>query len=71
MSLAEQLREEGRIEGIERGRIEGIERGRMEGELHTQIEFAKRLLARGLELVFIAEVTGLSEIKIQELRAQS
>ena len=52
MSLAEQLKEEGRIEG----------------ELNKEKEIAKRLLEEGADPVFVAKVTGLSLDKIKILQ---
>ena len=68
MSLAEQLREEGEL----RGRLEGELRGRLEGELrgalNKEIEIAKRMLDEGVEVVFIAKITGLSLDKVKSLK---
>ena len=64
MSLAEQLREEGEL----RGRLEGELRGRLEGALHKEIEIAKRMLDEGVEVVFIAKITGLSVDKVKSLK---
>ncbi|OJY54836.1 MAG: hypothetical protein BGO90_10405 [Legionella sp. 40-6] len=52
MSLAEQLKEEGRIEG----------------ELNKEREIAKRMLDEGAEPTFVAKVTGLSLDKIKMLQ---
>lgn len=52
MSLAEQLKQEGRIEG----------------ELNKEREIAKRLLEEGADPVFVAKVTGLSLDKIKILQ---
>lgn len=52
MTLAEQLRAEGRIEG----------------RLESEYEIAKRLLSERLELQFIAKITGLPINTIKELQ---
>ena len=52
MSLAEQLKEEGRIEG----------------ELSKEKEIAKRLLDEGSDPAFVAKITGLSLDKIKTLQ---
>lgn len=52
MSLAEQLKEEGRIQG----------------ELNKEREIAKRMLDAGAEPAFVANVTGLSLDKIKTLQ---
>ena len=56
MSLAEQLREEGEL------------RGELRGALNKEIEIAKRMLDEGVEVVFIAKVTGLSVDKVKSLK---
>ncbi len=56
MSLAEQLKAEGRMEG----RAEGVEK--------RNIEIAERLLAEKVELSFIQKITGLSLAKIREIQ---
>ena len=52
MSLAEQLKKEGREEGM----------------LEKEIEIAKRMLDAGSDSIFIEKVTGLSRDKIEELK---
>jgi len=52
MSLAEQLKQEGRIEG----------------ELNKEREIAKRMLDEGSDPAFVAKVTGLSLDKIKTLQ---
>ena len=56
MSLAQQLKEEGRIEGMH------------EGELKKEKEIAKRLLDAGSDPAFVAKVTDLSLDKIKMLQ---
>jgi len=56
MSLAEQLKQEGR------------EKGRIEGELNKEREIAKRMLDEGSDPAFVAKVTGLSPDKIKTLQ---
>lgn len=55
MTIAEQLKAEGREEGIEKGKL----------------EVAKRLLEEGVELGFIVKVTKLPLAKIKELQKKS
>ncbi len=55
MSLAEQLKEEGRLEGESQGRF----------------EIAERMLAEGSDPVFVAKVTGLSLDKIKALQKKN
>lgn len=51
MSLAEQLREEGKLEG----------------EFKSKLEIAKRMLDAGSDPVFVEKVTGLPHDKIEAL----
>jgi predicted transposase/invertase (TIGR01784 family) len=55
MSLAEQLKLEGKFEG----------------RLEKEIEIAKRMLAEGSDVIFIEKVTGLSRDKIELLKKES
>ena len=67
--------EEGHTAGIIAGRLEGIETGKIEGEIvgekrgteQTKIETAKKLIQKNIPLEIIAECSGLSLEKIQEL----
>jgi predicted transposase/invertase (TIGR01784 family) len=55
--------EEAREDGVAIGEARGIAIGRNEGILRT----ARQMKAKGLSLALIAEVTGLSEVEIEEL----
>lgn len=54
---------EGRAEGHAQGRAEG----RAEGELNASIAIAKKLIASGLDIEFVATNTGLSIDELQNL----
>ena len=58
MTLAERLV----AEGMQKGRVEGMQKGKL--------EVAECLLSEGLELNFVAKVTGLPSEQIQELQEQ-
>ena len=58
-------REEGRKEGREEGRMEGREEGRMEGRMEERIEIAKAMLAKGMSIEMISELTGLPKEEIK------
>jgi predicted transposase/invertase (TIGR01784 family) len=58
---------EGRFEGKLEGRLEGRLEGKLEGRLEGKQEIAKAMLTKGLEVNFIAEVTGLSIDDIEQL----
>jgi predicted transposase/invertase (TIGR01784 family) len=75
MTIAEQLREEGRREGLQKGMLEGIQlgeqrgiqlgeqRGRQEGKLAV----ARTMLANGIDRALVIKMTGLSEAELQEI----
>jgi len=46
----------------------GIEKGIKKGEIKKQIEIAKKMLRRGIEISLIIEMTGLSEQEINKLK---
>ena len=50
----------GKEEGIQIGKEEGIQIGKAEGEAKRNLEIARTLLAKGLDVKFVAETTGLS-----------
>ena len=51
-------------EGEQKGRIEGEQKGRIEGK----IEAAKAMLAKGMEITLISEITNLSEEQLSQLK---
>ena len=55
MSLSEQLRQEGKLEGIR------------EGEMKGKLEIAERMLAEGSDPIFIEKVSGLSIDQIKKM----
>ena len=55
--------EKGMAEGLEKGRAEGIEKGRAEGK----IEIAQTMLAKGMSVEMIAEITGLTAEEITKI----
>ncbi len=54
--------------GLAKGRIEGLEEGRVQGLEAGQREIALNMLQKDLEVSLISEVTGLSVIKIEQLK---
>ena len=56
---------EGMKEGREKGRKEGREEGRMEGRMEERIEIAKAMLAKGMSIEMISELTGLPKEEIK------
>ena len=67
----EYAEEKGLEEGLAKGREEGEAKGREEGEAKGKAEIAKNLLAKGLDTLFISEVTGLSVMEIEKLSGWS
>ena len=57
----------GRAEGEAKGRAEGKAEGKAEGEKNKSIEIARKMLSEGMEIKFIAKVTGLTEEEIKVL----
>ena len=56
--------EKGMAEGLEKGRAEGIVKGREEGKVEGKLEIAKAMLAKGMSVEMIAEITGLTAEEI-------
>lgn len=56
----------GRAEGRAEGMVEGMAKGRVKGEREKAIDIAKKLLASGLNIEFVAQSTGLS---VDELKS--
>ena len=59
---------EGKEEGREEGKAEGRPEGRAEGREAERVEVAKRMLACGMEIEQITELTQLSVDKIKALQ---
>ncbi|HFI0029819.1 MULTISPECIES: hypothetical protein [Streptococcus] len=50
----------GRRRGKEEGRAEGLGKGLEEGSLQKSLDVAQKLLARGLDIEDVLEITGLT-----------
>ena len=59
---------EGRQEGKQEGLLEGKQEGLLEGEQKGRIETAKAMLAKGMEITLISEITNLSEAQLLQLK---
>ena len=57
-------KQEGLLEGEQKGKQEGL----LEGEQKGRIETAKAMLAKGMEMTLISEITDLPEAQLLELR---
>ncbi len=66
---------EGQQMGLKQGKQVGLKQGKQvglkEGEKRRNIEIAKKLIARGIDLNLIAETTGLSRKEIDKLAVQN
>lgn len=71
MTLAEQLKAEGRAEGLQTGLQKGIQEGVQKGKFEGKLEIAKRLLVEGVEIAFIAKITGISLEKLKKLNDEA
>jgi len=67
--------EEGKLKGMEEGKLKGMEEGKLEGKLEgqreTQLAIAKQLLAKGQDVNFVVEITGLSLVEIETLQSSA
>ena len=70
ISVAEQLRQEGILEGEVKGRTEGILKGKIEGRIESISEVAQTMLRKGVALKTIAEYTKLSLTDIRKLEQE-
>ena len=60
MTIAEQLRREGRQEGIQVGEARGIQAGRQEGRQDTLNKMARNMLLNGMDEQKVMDITGLT-----------
>ena len=75
VTLAERLRQEGELRGIEKGKIEGKAEGKAEGKSEGKAQgkaeqtlyFAKKLLQEGHEIAYVARLTELSVEQVKKL----
>ena len=65
-------KQEGLLEGKQEGLLEGEQKGKreglLEGEQKGRIETAKAMLAKGMEMTLISEITNLPEAQLLALR---
>ena len=69
--LAEGM-EKGLAEGMEKGLAEGMEKGLAEGMekgmSQRSLEIARTMLAKGMDVATVMEITGLSERQLKQLK---
>ncbi len=56
------------VTALERERQQIFQNGLLEGEQKGRIETAKAMLAKGMEMTLISEITNLPEAQLLELR---
>ena len=56
-----------RRQGLEEGRAEGEAKGLAIGEKRKQLEIAKKMKGKGMDIITISEVTGLSEEEVKNI----
>ena len=62
----QQIYHNGHIEGKREGHVEGKREGRVEGK----IEAAQAMLTKGMGIDLIAEITGLPQAQLLQLKAE-
>jgi predicted transposase/invertase (TIGR01784 family) len=75
MTIAEELKRIGRMEGLETGLEKGLEKGRMEGRSEglekgrrsASLEIARALLACGVDVEIVKKTTGLSQDELAHI----
>lgn len=67
MNTLKKAESKGRAEGRVEGRAEGREEGLAEGAKKRNLEIARNLTSKGLDIKLISEITGLSEKEIEKL----
>ncbi len=60
--------QKGKQEGLLEGKQEGLLEGEQKGRIEEKIENAKAMLAKGMELPSISEITRLPESRLMELK---
>ncbi len=61
-------KEEGLAEGMEKGLAEGMKKGMEKGMNKRSLEIARKMLANGMDVATVMEITGLSESQLQQLK---
>ena len=64
----QQIFQNGLREGEQKGKQEGLLEGEQKGRIEERIETAKAMLAKGMEMTLISEITNLPEAQLLELR---
>ena len=67
-SIADKLRHEGKLEGLEQGKLEGLEQGKIEGLEQGKINVAKKMIQKGMSNREISELIDLKEDEVEMIR---
>ncbi|WP_233593020.1 hypothetical protein [Candidatus Pantoea deserta] len=67
MTLAQQLEQIGRKQGLEQGIEQGLAQGRRPGEQEASMKIAPNLLKKGMDMASVVEMTGLSEEDLKQI----
>ena len=59
---------EGKQEGLREGEQKGLREGEQKGRIEEKIETAKAMLAKGMEVTLISEITNLPEAQLSRLK---
>ena len=68
MTVAQELRRQGREEGLKDGREEGLKDGREEGREEATHDVARKMLEKGISIALIIETTGLTAKQVAALQ---
>jgi len=71
--VKETAHDDGYNEGLEKGESiglkKGLKKGRAEGDFAKSIAIAQNMLAKGMDVKIIMELTGLTEEEVNQLRS--
>ena len=68
VTALEQERERFFQNGLREGKQEGLREGEQKGRIEEKIETAKAMLAKGMEITLISEITNLPETQLLQLK---
>ncbi|MDR0633384.1 MAG: hypothetical protein LBF91_00205, partial [Azoarcus sp.] len=68
MTIAEELKRMGRMEGMEKGLEKGRSEGLEEGRRSASLEIARAMLACGVDVGIVKKTTGLSRDDLAQIR---
>ncbi|MCB1324571.1 MAG: Rpn family recombination-promoting nuclease/putative transposase [Leptospiraceae bacterium] len=63
--ILEEGKSKGRVEGRAEGEAEGMRKGEAEGARKAKLETARAMLARGMDMETVLEITGLDRESLE------